>query len=146
MRTNDKYDRTRAMDPEMLFQFLEATQPKKTAQLKSIFKENYTETLLNYLNMEICKPSRSLIDVLKNGIEIANIKLDLLYTMPATTFNTALVKKAQENRFSVMEEVWASDTERIDLVIFLNGLAIISFELKCRNLLLSLCKANSRRS
>ena len=30
-----------------------------------------------------------------------------------------------------MEEVWASDKERIDVVIFLNGLAIISFELKC---------------
>ena len=30
-----------------------------------------------------------------------------------------------------MEEVWASDKERIDLVIFLNGLAIMSFELKC---------------
>ncbi|MDE6993463.1 MAG: DEAD/DEAH box helicase family protein, partial [Lachnospiraceae bacterium] len=31
----------------------------------------------------------------------------------------------------VMEEVWASDKERIDLVVFLNGLAIMSFELKC---------------
>lgn len=30
-----------------------------------------------------------------------------------------------------MEEVWASDDERIDLVIFLNGLVIMSFELKC---------------
>ena len=30
-----------------------------------------------------------------------------------------------------MEEVWASDDERIALVIFLNGLAIMSFELKC---------------
>ena len=30
-----------------------------------------------------------------------------------------------------MEEVWASDKERIDVVIFLNGLAIIAFELKC---------------
>lgn len=30
-----------------------------------------------------------------------------------------------------MEEVWASDTERIDLVVFVNGLAVISFELKC---------------
>lgn len=30
-----------------------------------------------------------------------------------------------------MEEVWASDTERVDLVIFLNGFAIMSFELKC---------------
>lgn len=30
-----------------------------------------------------------------------------------------------------MEEVWASDKERVDVVIFLNGLAIMSFELKC---------------
>ena len=29
-----------------------------------------------------------------------------------------------------MEEVWASDEERIDLVVFLNGLAIFAFELK----------------
>ena len=50
LRTADKYDRVRAMDSEMLFQFLEATQPKKTAKLKSVFKDNYEETLLNYLN------------------------------------------------------------------------------------------------
>ena len=131
LRTADKFDRTRAMDTELLLQFLDATQPKKTAQLKSIFKENYEETLLNYINSEICKPSRSLIDVLKNGIEIAHVKLDMLYTMPATSFNKTLVEKANKNIFSVMEEVWASDKERIDLVIFLNGIAIISFELKC---------------
>ena len=133
LRSADKYDRTRAMDPEMLFQFLEDTQPKKTAQLKSIFKENYADTLLNYINTEICKPSRSLIDVLKHGIDIANTHLDLLYTKPATSFNSDLVEKVSKNVFSVMEEVWASDKERIDLVIFLNGLAIISFELKCNN-------------
>ena len=131
LRTADKYDRLRAMDPEILFQFLEATQPKKVAQLKGIFKENYADTLLNYINSEICKPSRSLIDVLKNGIEISNVKLDLLYLKPATSFNKSLTEKASKNVFSVMEEVWASDKERIDLVIFLNGLAIISFELKC---------------
>lgn len=130
-RTSNTYDRVRAMDPDLLFQFLEGTQPKKMAQLQNIFKENYTDTLLNYINAEICKPSRSLIDVLKNGVEIANVKLDLMYTKPATSFNPKLVEKASKNVFSVMEEVWASDTERIDLVIFLNGLAIISFELKC---------------
>ncbi|MDE6829847.1 MAG: DEAD/DEAH box helicase family protein, partial [Lachnospiraceae bacterium] len=42
-----------------------------------------------------------------------------------------LLAKYEKNIFSVMEEVWASDDERIDLVIFLNGLAIMSFELKC---------------
>ena len=54
-----------------------------------------------------------------------------MYTKPATTFNKDLLAKYNKNIFSVMEEVWASDTERIDLVIFLNGFAIMSFELKC---------------
>jgi len=131
LRTSDCYDRRFAMDPDLLFQFLEETQPQKMAKVKKACQEDYKETLLNFLNLEICKPSRSLIDVLKNGIEFANVKLDLLYTKPATTINEKLIAKANSNIFSVMEEVWASDKERIDLVIFLNGLAIISFELKC---------------
>ncbi len=133
LRTNDTYDRTRAMDPDLLFQFLEGTQTKKMAQLQTVFKDNYRDTLLNYINGEVCKPSRSLIDVLKHGIDIANVHLDMMYTPPATSFNPDLVEKAKQNVFSVMEEVWASEKERIDLVIFLNGFAIISFELKCNN-------------
>jgi type I restriction enzyme R subunit len=125
------YDRRFAMDPDKLFEFLESTQPQRMAKLRNTLKENYREGLLNYLNLEICKSSRSLIDVLKHGIEIANVKLDLLYTRPATSINQKLIEKVNKNIFSVMEEVWASDKERIDLVIFLNGLAIISFELKC---------------
>ncbi len=130
-RIADNYNRRYAMDPEMLFEFLESTQPKKMAKLKGALKENYRESLLEYLNLEICKPSRSLIDVLKHGIEISNVHLDLLYMKPATSFNEKLMEKANKNIFSVMEEVWASDKERIDIVIFLNGLAIISIELKC---------------
>lgn len=129
LRTADKYDPQRAMDPEMLFQFLEETQPKKLAQLRGVFKENFAETLLNYISQEI--GSRSLIDVLKKGIEISYVKLDLMYMKPATSFNPKQIEKASKNKFSVMEEVWASDKERVDLVIFLNGLAIISMELKC---------------
>ena len=131
VRNATDYDRRFAMDPDMLFKFLEETQPQKMAKLRNTLKENYRESLLNFLNLEICKSSRSLIDVLKHGIEIANVKLKLLYTKPATTFNEQEVARVNKNIFSVMEEVWASDKERIDLVIFLNGLAIISFELKC---------------
>ena len=59
------------------------------------------------------------------------MKLELMYTKPATTFNRELLAKYEKNIFSVMEEVWASDDERVDLVIFLNGIVIMSFELKC---------------
>ena len=53
-----------------------------------------------------------------------------MYSKPATTFNPELNRLYSQNIFSVSEEVWASDKERIDLVIFLNGLAIMTFELK----------------
>ena len=131
VRSAKKYDRLFAMDREMLFQFLENTQPEVMDALRKVYKDDLEETLVNYINSEMTKKGSCLISVLKHGIEISNQKLELMYTMPATTFNQDLVDKCQKNIFSVMEEVWASDKERVDLVIFLNGLAIMSFELKC---------------
>ena len=131
IRKDRNFDRLYAMDKEMLFKFLNDTQPDEMAALRKIYKADLDETLVNYLNMEIAKKRGSVLEVLKHGIEISNIQLDLMYTKPATDFNKELVAKYQKNIFSVMEEVWASDDERIDLVIFLNGIAIMSFELKC---------------
>ena len=125
------FDRAFAIDREMLFRFLNDTQPDTMAALVKIFKDKAEETIINFLNAEITKARGSLLSVLKHGVEIANYKLDLLYTKPATTFNADLLAKYNKNIFSVMEEVWASDDERVDLVVFINGLAVISFELKC---------------
>lgn len=131
VRKDKEYDRLHAMDREMLFKFLNDTQPDEMEALRKVYKQDLEETLVNYINKEITKARSSLLYVIKHGIEISNIKLDLMYTKPATDFNKELVEKYEKNVFSVMEEVWASDKERIDLVIFLNGLAIMTFELKC---------------
>ena len=131
IRDAKSYDRYFAMDKEILFKFLNDTQPDTMADLHKIFKADTEETIVNYINSEVTKDRGSLVETLKSGITISNHHLDLMYTKPATTFNKELNKKYSDNIFSVMEEVWASDTERIDLVIFLNGLAIMSFELKC---------------
>lgn len=131
VRKDKEYDRLHAMDREMLFKFLNDTQPDEMEALRKIYRHDLEETLVNYINKEITKARSSLLYVIKHGVEISNIKLDLMYTKPATDFNKELVEKYEKNVFSVMEEVWASDKERIDLVIFLNGLAIMTFELKC---------------
>ena len=62
------------------------------------------------------KTKGSLLSVLKHGVEISNYRLYLMYTKPATTFNKELLANYETNSFSVMEEVWASDKERIDRV------------------------------
>lgn len=126
-----EFDRLFAMNRKALFAFLEATQPEKLQALRKIYKEKTEDTLVAFINQQETRANGSRLDVLKHGVELANIHLDLMYTKPATTFNKELNALYHKNIFTVSEEVWASDDERIDLVIFLNGLAIITFELKC---------------
>lgn len=131
IRKATAFDRQFAMDWALLFQFLNATQPDTMDYLRKIYKDALEDTLVSFINSEVTKARGSLLEALKHGIEISNRKVELMYTKPATTFNRELLTKYEKNIFSVMEEVWASDKERVDLVIFLNGLAMMSFELKC---------------
>lgn len=131
IRTDDDFDRLFAMDKELLFKFLNDTQPEEMASLSKMYKQDLEATIVNVLNMEATKKRSSLVDVLKHGIDVSNVHLDLMYSKPATTFNKELNEKYEKNIFSVAEEIWASDKERVDVVIFLNGIAIMTFELKC---------------
>lgn len=131
IRKATDFDRLYAMDREMLFEFLDKTQPDTMAELRKIYKSDTEETIVNIINQAAISEKSSLVETLKSGVEVGSRHLDLMYTKPATTFNKPLNQLYSENIFSIMEEVWASDDERIDLVAFLNGLAIISFELKC---------------
>lgn len=121
-----------AMDIGLLFKFIESTQPDALAKLKKFYKEKMEKTVVNYINREITKSSRSLIDVLKNGVEFDNgVKIDLMYRRPATSFNKKQNFLYEQNILSAIEEVNHKKDERIDFVIFLNGLAIFAVELKC---------------
>ena len=130
-RSDDNFDRYYAMDKELFFKFLNETQPDNVAKLKKIYKDKFEETIINVVNNQITSTTSSLLETLKRGIELSNVKLTLMYTQPATSFNKKENENYKKNIFSIAEEVYARDGERIDLVIFLNGFAIISFELKC---------------
>ena len=132
VRPSTAYDPGYGLDVELLFSFLEATQPDELTRLEKLYGDRTRQTILNYINNEVNKKSRSLLDVLKHGVEFDNgVSLTFMYRKPATTFNQKAEALYQQNVLSVMEEVWHKEGERIDLVIFLNGIAIFTFELKC---------------
>ena len=131
-RPNTAYRAGLAMDTEMLLEFLESTQHKTLEQLRRMYKDRTEETVINTINNEINKESRGLIDVIKNGVEFDNgATLKLMFRIPDSTINTEAVENYKKNIFTVMQEVYHKANERIDLVIFLNGLAIFAIELKC---------------
>lgn len=120
------------MDVEMLFSFLEETQKDTLARLEKLYKDKARTTILNHINNEINKNNRCLLDVLKHGVEFdSGAVLHLMYRKPASSFNPKAEALYQKNILSVMEEVYHKEGERIDLVLFLNGIAIFTFELKC---------------
>ena len=53
-------------------EFLESTQHDTMKQLRRMYKERTEETVINYINAEINKESRGLIDVIKHGVEFDN--------------------------------------------------------------------------
>lgn len=132
VRPATAFDAGYGMDVELLFAFLEATQKDALLRLEKLYKDKAEQTILNYINNEINKKNRSLLDVLKHGVEFDNgVSLTLMYRKPATSFNTKSEAQYKRNILSVMEEVYHTEGERIDLVLFLNGMAIFTFELKC---------------
>ncbi len=125
---NSNYDVHYAIDTEMLFSFLEKTQEKSTNKLKEIYKTNYRSKVLANLDRELS--TRGSIDVIKHGIKDYGVKLQLAYFQPPTNLNPDQFILFKQNILSVTEELAFDGGKEIDLVIFLNGIPIITMELK----------------
>ena len=72
IRKATHYDRLFAIDREMLMEFLTKSQPDVMAELAKIFKGDLEETLVNTINQAVIADKSSLVEVLKNGVEISS--------------------------------------------------------------------------
>ncbi|MCG8330155.1 MAG: type I restriction endonuclease, partial [Chitinophagales bacterium] len=131
-RENSSYDNVNCMDPELLFQFFESTQSKALEKIKRYHKDLYQQKIIKRINDQI--KLKGVIEVLRRGIVEGNTdtRLRLFYDKPVSRYNVKANEKYAANIFSVMQQVYFSPENRksLDLVIFINGIPIISFELK----------------
>ena len=128
--TNADYNREYAVDETRLFRFLQDTQPDALEKL-GVFKSDLKKKqFLNRLQGEIAK--RGIIDVLRNGVKIYPANLIMFYLTP--TENNAKAKEMfEKNIFSVTRQLqYSMDATRLalDICLFINGLPVITFELK----------------
>jgi type I restriction enzyme R subunit len=132
LRENKAYDNVACVDKELLFQFLETTQPKAVARLKAYHKDLYEQKIIKRLNDQI--QAKGVIEVLRKGITdgFTHTKLSLFYDQPISAYNAAADALYRANLFSVMRQVYFSPNNKksLDVVAFINGIPVISFELK----------------
>ena len=132
LRENTSYNNVACLDTALLFEFLEHTQPKAVAKLKNYHKDLYETKIIKRLNDQI--KDKGIIEVLRKGIVdgFTDTKLTLLYDKPVSAYNVEANTQYQANVFSVMRQVYFSTTTRqsLDMMLFINGIPVISFELK----------------
>ena len=128
--SNANYNKEYAIDETRLFRFLEKTQPEQFKLLGLNASEQKKRTFLNRLQSELAK--RGIIDVLRNGIKVYPADVILFYLTPSE-HNLKAQEQFAQNIFSVTRQLrYSSDATKLalDLCIFINGLPVITFELK----------------
>lgn len=128
--TNDDYNKEYAVDETRLFRFLNDTQPREMAKLGVNSSDQKKRQFLNRLSGEITK--RGIIDVLRNGVNAYPADLIMFYFTP-TEGNERARQMFEKNIFSVTRQLrYSSDATKLalDLCLFINGLPVITIELK----------------
>lgn len=128
--SNADYNREYAIDETRLFRFLQDTQPLSLDKLGVCKSELKKQQFLNRLQGEIAK--RGIIDVLRNGVKVYPANLIMFYLTP-TENNVKAKEMYEKNIFSVTRQLmYSNDSTRLalDMCVFINGLPVITFELK----------------
>ena len=124
------YDREYCVDLAQLSAFLHATQPNAAKSLDLGQDSPTRRRFLARLQGEISK--RGTVDVLRKGVKHGPHQFDLLYGMSSPGNEKARTLYGQ-NRFSVTRQLRYSRDQTqlaLDLCLFVNGLAVATFELK----------------
>ena len=123
------YNRDVALDVAKLLGFLQATQPRAVETLNLATEGIQRTQFLHRLQGEIAK--RGVVDVLRKGVSHGPMTVDLYKLLP-TPGNAAAFEAFGKNIFSVTRQVrYSNDSgNELDLVVFINGLPVLSFELK----------------
>jgi type I restriction enzyme, R subunit len=126
----EDYDRDLCLIPTEVVAFVRDTQPEQWRKLEQQLKADTGRHLCDRLKKEI--DSKGAIEVLRKGIQTRGCKFKLAYFKPASGLNPDHLKLYQQNRFRVVRQLKYStqNNNSLDLAIFLNGIPILTAELK----------------
>ncbi|SCK49200.1 type I restriction enzyme, R subunit [Variovorax sp. HW608] len=127
------YDRARALYPEDVTGWLQDSQPQAWEKLMKLNGGNTEALVLDRLVKTLDAPEGGTVNVLRRGFAVAGGgPLAMSQALPEDDRNASVIQRYAANRLRVVPQlVYSLDTaDRIDLVFFVNGLPVATFELK----------------
>ena len=118
-----------AIDEQFFWNFLESTQKEELEKLQK--QSDWKLKILNRFDRMIKK--YGVLHLLKKGLEVDDAHFTLFYQLPLASSSKQVKDNFEQNRFSETRQLRYSidnPREEIDLVLFINGLPIVTMELK----------------
>ncbi|UCV08530.1 type I restriction endonuclease subunit R [Dechloromonas denitrificans] len=127
------YDRQNALFMPDLLAWVEATQPESWQALHKTHGASLSKVLAERVRK--CLNEQGTLEVLRRGVEMVGLKkpLSLVQFKPALGINPAIQQAYAANRLRVVRQVHHSlnnPKDALDLVLFVNGIAVATAELK----------------
>lgn len=120
-----------ALDTAIFWQFLETTQGKELTKLRDRNPTDWQAKILERFDRMIKK--HGLLHLLKKGLPIDDAFFSLMYPAPLASSAACVHENFAANIWSITRQVRYSQSnllEEIDMVLFLNGMPLITVELK----------------
>lgn len=122
------YEKSTALFPSDVVAFIQTTQPKLWVRLEMLFKDKAQDELIKALNQEL--NIKGSLNVLRNGFRVANRTAKMAYFAPNSTLNETAQQQYDANIVKITRQVITEYNERIDMVLSVNGIPVITIELK----------------
>ena len=126
---NKDFNKDYAIDEKRFWDFLETTQADELEKLKR--GPQYKLKIIQRLDKMIKK--YGILKILKKGLDVDDAHFKFFFIAPLASSGEELQKRFASNVFSVTRQVTFSKTNpllELDMVLFINGLPIITMELK----------------
>jgi type I restriction enzyme R subunit len=125
-----QFDRNLALDTKTLLTFIQTTQPKTWEKYTTIYGEKSQTQFIRRVTEEITR--NGLLKTLRTEIADRGLKFKLIYWKPETTINSETSLHYEQNILHCTRQLHYSPSSEnsIDIVLFINGIPIISLELK----------------
>ena len=127
--SNDDYSREYAIDEARLLRFLNDTQKEELTKSRVLESEQKRREFFARISSEITR--RGVADVLRNSVDFYPSSFVMFY-LTASEKNEKAKYLHGRNIFSVTRQLHFSGRESVDMCIFINGLPVITIELKNR--------------
>lgn len=123
---SNEFDRDFCVNPSDLMEFIQKTQLEAYTQIQQKGERQFLVRLDKKIQ------ESGVVNVLRKGISFQDKTIFLFYPQPNSDFNQKDVVKYAANIFSVTQELIYTDNNknRLDLTLFVNGLPIVTLELK----------------